>query len=72
MVNIISGFLFGEETDTDTCILQLVLYLAYLDKEISPFLVVKGEQTASFGFLCYSQISNAVRIVATFEISEIG
>ena len=52
--------------------MQLVVYFADFHEKITPFLAVERKQPAFLGFLRNRQVARAVRVVAPFEIAEIG
>lgn len=70
-VHVIACLGFVQETRLHAAVPQLVLYLADLDKEITPFLVVEREKAAFPGFLRDGQVTHAVRVRPSLEIPEI-
>lgn len=71
-VNIFIDFLPVQESHLYAGITQLVVNLAYLYKEVSPLLAVKRKQTAFLDFLSDSQVTFAVGIRSSVEVTEIG
>ncbi|GFH99286.1 hypothetical protein IMSAGC004_01689 [Bacteroidaceae bacterium] len=71
-VHILACFFLVQELHLHTAVTQLVVYLAYLHKEVAPLLAVIREQAALLRLLRDSQVTHAVRVVASLEIAEVG
>jgi hypothetical protein len=71
-VNIDTRLFFAQETCGNARVPELVIHLANLHEEITPFLTVIGEQTAFLGFLCNNEIGLIIRVLTSLEIVEIG
>ncbi len=50
---------------------QLVVHLAYLHQEVTPFLVVERHQTGSLALLCDGEVADAVGKGSAVEIAEV-
>ena len=70
-VNIFIDFLPVQESHLYAGITQLVVNLAYFYKEVSPLLAVKRKQTAFLDLLSDSQVTFAVSIRSSIEVTEI-